>query len=62
MYNSGFNVIIEGFTSNTYVMVITTDAIMPAMTLTNLMAARSSFEHLLTHLSEDSMPNAALND
>jgi Ras-related GTP-binding protein A/B len=60
VHNATFSAFIEGFTSNTYIMVITSDRqIQPAMTLTNLTAARAVFEDLLNHLSEGSSPAGA---
>lgn len=45
--NSNFAAFIDVFTSNTYVMVITSDSsITSAATLTNIQNARSHFEHL----------------
>jgi len=53
VHNANFSAFIEGFTTNTYLMVITSDpSIQPTMTLTNLAAARVVFEDLLQHLSD----------
>lgn len=53
VHNASFSAFIEGFTTNTYLMVITSDpSIQPAMTLTNLHAARAVFEETLANLSD----------
>ncbi|KAG8458223.1 hypothetical protein KFE25_001515 [Diacronema lutheri] len=61
VHNAAFSAFIEGFTSNTYLMVITSEPrIQPAVTLTNLTAARAVFEDLLQHLLDSPAPQGAL--
>jgi len=60
VHNAKFSAFIEGFTTNTYLMVITSDpSIQPAMTLTNLNAARAVFEETLANLSDATTEQAA---
>lgn len=51
---------IQPFTTNTYLMVITSDAtVHPALTLVNVRAARTHFEDLLSHLDDAEAPASA---
>jgi len=55
--NTRYSALIEGFTSTTYAMVITSDpTVQPATILINIEASRAHFESLIANMSNASPP------